>query len=1234
MTSLFPDKRDKNYYKIDVEDHLFEVFKHKLRKCKKINIPPTVSITNGKINNWFFNSKVENNNPILMKNNDKLNTYEILKGFANLKNVSDRPTIEMLMEGFRKDIFFHKNCAFVRFTNGEKLIATGRDLAVLLIERLSSIKSIQGIVDTQSRHGASLNCLVCEYRSDRNDCPPNFSFLIKATTTNAQEVLKENPDAFSAMNINRVNQEYLYKVHQEDIEGDIRGFFQDLYGDETDVHVKIRNEAMKSYINLNCKRTYLKSMDTRSNEEASKIAKELALYIEGSHKIKVKKLVCTFLNDQFHNVYLMGIKELLFDFSYSGTYDARSVAESYSKESSIHFEDLVATIQANEYEKRVKGSTIQMEQDKKLSEVKSQILGLRQLKEVHHKNGDQENIGSKSSRDNNRGARGSEMIQTFVIPEGPKHKQPISHKLMSKLKINQCQGDFCEFYTVTNAQIFVEDFRDIQIESELRKQKEDPDNFKDLVKKPFQILNSLRLKCRENLEETVFLIKKHQIVPRIDNTLIFSDDKDIDTQIMSLLQVKAYRKDVENIDNLYRTLRVCKLCYTVYSIMSKHFEKTQSLMTTDRGSTNFTLTKTDQSTHRSILKDSAINNMSHNELPKIHFKRSSMDEAVNETMGSKRHSRRLTSQRIPTLEKDESGLQLALKTTVSQARGSLSVRDTDNLAMKKTQGKPGPNKVKNKKSNSTLANTRLLHGILQKVSNPAIEETEKKLMVEREIMKQKTIKREAPTYVHNLLELVTDQDDKVTEESSKLLNTEEYEKKAKTASFAFKESLKEIDRETGLRLVRTKEDHFSLSFKSKRQNQINNTDLRRRIVQKVNQYSNQPSTQNNMLGKPKYESIYHKNTTTMKALSEYRLPMARPQTCYKKLLHYTPQSIKFSNYCDIKNMEVPYFAQNLPVEQLIIDAQTAIPFLVLSNTVESDANKNGSNVLVVVHDMFDSFFETVQFYEEVLSMLPNTKIILFNYPGQAFTAYDSSVLQTNEDISTMLDILLNLLLDSNRMTELDKIFLLGIGYGGNIASCFLSYNNNINTNIHSAFVVNSFLRVDQEINNTAQEWIQVLQTLPAELPEIHINHYYVMALSQEGTHILQDAVFMREKVEKNPIKIEGKIYILKGLMSGLDLTDTFSKLDLNIYVVHSLNNCIFRSNNADLFMKISTQDKGMKKRIKNEKKGERKVLYYEGGHDISTESPEVLRKMILDFVTTNSVPQYKAFSLLKSQELV
>jgi len=110
-------------------------------------------------------------------------------------------------------------------------------------------------------------------------------------------------------------------------------------------------------------------------------------------------------------------------------------------------------------------------------------------------------------------------------------------------------------------------------------------------------------------------------------------------------------------------------------------------------------------------------------------------------------------------------------------------------------------------------------------------------------------------------------------------------------------------------------------------------------------------------------------------------------------------------------------------------------------------------VLVVVHDIFHSFFESVEFYEKILSSFSNTKIILFNYPGkiflrkilsdisgQAFTSYDPDNIQTNEEIAAALDTLLNFLSDNKRITDDDKIHLVGVGYGGNIASCFCNPN--------------------------------------------------------------------------------------------------------------------------------------------------------------------------------------------------
>jgi len=38
-------------------------------------------------------------------------------------------------------------------------------------------------------------------------------------------------------------------------------------------------------------------------------------------------------------------------------------------------------------------------------------------------------------------------------------------------------------------------------------------------------------------------------------------------------------------------------------------------------------------------------------------------------------------------------------------------------------------------------------------------------------------------------------------------------------------------------------------------------------------------------------------------------------------------------------------------------------------------------VLIVIHDLFQSYFEFTDFYEETLKSLVDTKIVLFNYPG-------------------------------------------------------------------------------------------------------------------------------------------------------------------------------------------------------------------------------------------------------------
>jgi len=106
------------------------------------------------------------------------------------------------------------------------------------------------------------------------------------------------------------------------------------------------------------------------------------------------------------------------------------------------------------------------------------------------------------------------------------------------------------------------------------------------------------------------------------------------------------------------------------------------------------------------------------------------------------------------------------------------------------------------------------------------------------------------------------------------------------------------------------------------------------------------------------------------------------------------KSVKLSKFCEAKSIEMPPLEIASKVDVLILNSKTAMPFLVLSSDEDQSLSQSkislhflfnisqaGWSVLVIVHDIFHSFFESVEFYEKILSAFSNTKIVLFNYPG-------------------------------------------------------------------------------------------------------------------------------------------------------------------------------------------------------------------------------------------------------------
>lgn len=74
-------------------------------------------------------------------------------------------------------------------------------------------------------------------------------------------------------------------------------------------------------------------------------------------------------------------------------------------------------------------------------------------------------------------------------------------------------------------------------------------------------------------------------------------------------------------------------------------------------------------------------------------------------------------------------------------------------------------------------------------------------------------------------------------------------------------------------------------------------------------------------------------------------------------------------------------------------------------------------------------------------------------------------------------------------------------------------------------LINSFSHIDNILQTILQKSLDVFKDCPTNLPELPYNYYSVMVNSKD---IPSD--IMKKKVEENPIKISGRMTIIKGFI--------------------------------------------------------------------------------------------------------
>ena len=91
---------------------------------------------------------------------------------------------------------------------------------------------------------------------------------------------------------------------------------------------------------------------------------------------------------------------------------------------------------------------------------------------------------------------------------------------------------------------------------------------------------------------------------------------------------------------------------------------------------------------------------------------------------------------------------------------------------------------------------------------------------------------------------------------------------------------------------------------------------------------------------------------------------------------------------------------------LQFDADTVFPYTVMDSSIDAAGQAGRSGVggskkapffnLVVCHDIFDTCEKMKIFLRPISRRYPGLQILLWNYPGQAFTTYREEQLLNNE----------------------------------------------------------------------------------------------------------------------------------------------------------------------------------------------------------------------------------------------
>lgn len=120
----------------------------------------------------------------------------------------------------------------------------------------------------------------------------------------------------------------------------------------------------------------------------------------------------------------------------------------------------------------------------------------------------------------------------------------------------------------------------------------------------------------------------------------------------------------------------------------------------------------------------------------------------------------------------------------------------------------------------------------------------------------------------------------------------------------------------------------------------------------------------------------------------------------------------------------------------------------------------------ILSDLFDSYIEYISMGKELLEDAQNTRIIMFNYPGQSHTIFDKNSQLRASEINSIIDKLIyRLSSEPNQLGiigKTDSYKFIGFGYGGYLLASYISACPILHDSVKGVTLINTAYSMTQK----------------------------------------------------------------------------------------------------------------------------------------------------------------------------